>query len=74
MASVEGKECLFCKAVVPANIVIKESSSMPHPFAYPVFVNGNGSLTAFYIDWNKGSTIPNWVRYKLFLYEALGLG
>ena len=55
MASVEGKECLFCKAVVPANICIdiKECSSVPHSFAYPVFVNGNGSLTASYIDWNK---------------------
>jgi hypothetical protein len=76
MAGVDGKECLFCKAVVPANtcVVIKECSRMPHSFACPVFVNGDGSLTASYVDWNKSGTIPNWVRYKLFLYEAVGVG
>jgi hypothetical protein len=47
---------------------------MPHSFAYPVFVSGYGTLAASYNDWNKISTIRNWVRYKLFLYEALGVG
>jgi len=47
---------------------------MPHSFAYPVFVSGYGTLAASYNDWNKISTICNWVRYKLFLYEALGVG
>jgi len=76
MTSVEGKECLMCRAAVPANICIgtKECSSMPHLFAYPVFVSGYGTLTASYNDWNKSSTVRNWVRYKLFLYEVLGVG
>jgi hypothetical protein len=68
----------MCKAVVPANICIrvdiKECNSMPHSFAYPVFVNEHGTLIASYMDWNKGSTFRNWVRYKLYLYEALGVG
>jgi hypothetical protein len=75
MESVEEKECLMCKPVAPANICadIKECSSMTHSFAYPVFVNGHGNLIAYYIDWNKSRTVSNWVRYKLILYEALGL-
>jgi hypothetical protein len=32
------------------------------------------AATASYINWNSSSTIPNWVRYKLFLYEALVMG
>jgi len=59
MATVEGKECLLCKAVVPANICIdiKECSSMPHSFAHPVLVNGHGTLIASYINWKKSSTV-----------------
>ena len=43
---------------------------MPHSFAYPVFVSGYGTLTASYNDWNKGSTIRNRVRYKLFFMKS----
>jgi hypothetical protein len=76
IATVGGKECLLCKAVEAANICvdIKECSSMPHSFAYAVFVNGHGTLTASCIDQNNSSTVPNWFRYKLYVYEALGVG
>jgi hypothetical protein len=65
----------MCKAAVPASICIdiKECSSMPFPFAYPVFVNGHGTIIVSCIDWNKNSAFPSWVRYKLYLYVSLGM-
>jgi hypothetical protein len=66
----------FTYTAVPANICvdIKQCSSMPHPFTYTVCVNRQGTLIASYIDWNSSSVFPNWVRYKLYLYEGLGVG
>jgi hypothetical protein len=52
---------LMFKVAVPANICIdiKECSSMPQPFAYPVFVDVHGTIIASYIDWNKIRPFPS---------------
>jgi len=45
MTSVEGKECLMCRAILPPNICIgtKECSIMPHLFAYPGTEDATGT-------------------------------